>query len=219
MCRSSYGTSSANVSAIRSMSASGLCSERTSWNTAASRRYDSMSASARAAACLGSGSGRFETRAALVATVVPDIGTTPRMDKPYGGRARPSSEGYAVKVFALAALPAEEVQLRRHDEIAPRAVTGDVQAADDRGRDPLSLPHHQLGGCSDLVRERDHGGVQLVAGGIADAAKVAQHLDARRADRDVRDPEPPGAAEGVGDDDAEPPAGALLEGSAQPRGR
>src|SRR5829696_5556279 len=50
MCSASYGISSPRVSAIRSRSASGSCSDSTSWKTSARRRYDSTSASGRPAA-------------------------------------------------------------------------------------------------------------------------------------------------------------------------
>ena len=52
-----------------------------------------------------------------------------------------------------------------------RAVAGDVEPPDDRGRDPLGLPHHELRGGRDLVGERDHGRVQLVAGRVVLAAR------------------------------------------------
>src|SRR5438034_8743624 len=44
MCTSSYGISSASVSAMRSSSASRLYSERTSWKISARRRYGSTAA-------------------------------------------------------------------------------------------------------------------------------------------------------------------------------
>src|SRR5581483_1808344 len=47
MCSASYGTRSPRATAIRSSSASRLSSESTSWNTSATRRYDSTSASGR----------------------------------------------------------------------------------------------------------------------------------------------------------------------------
>src|SRR4051794_13779781 len=199
MCRSWYGTSSASVSAIRSSSASGLCSERTSWKTPASRRYDSTSASARVFGSRGSGAGSGRS-AALLATSFP-LSAAPST---WISRSRDS---------------AEEVCLGGHDEVARGAAAGDRKAADDCDRDALDLAHRQLGGRRDLVGDRDQRRMELVAEGIVLPSQVAQHIDPGCADRDIDDPDAPGTAERVGDDDAELLSRSLLEPVAQPRSR
>src|SRR5262245_39114794 len=163
MCRSWYGMRSPSASAMRSRSASGLCSERTSWKTAARRRYDWTSASERAGLVPSeSGFGRSATSTATV-LVISVTGTA--RPAPFGGYGeRPS---------------AEEIVPGRHDQIRGRAGAGDGDPADDRSRDPLGLAHDQLRRRRDLVGERDHGGVELVARRVVDPAHVAQDLDPR----------------------------------------
>ena len=56
----------------------------------------------------------------------------------------------------------------RHHQLGARPGSSCVDAADDRGRDPVGLSHHQLGRGCDLVGDRDHGRVQLVAGRVVD---------------------------------------------------
>ena len=51
------------------------------------------------------------------------------------------------------------------------------------------------------------------------STQIAEHLDSGGADRDAGDPLPPGAAEGVGDDDADPRAGQFAQPRADSLGR
>ena len=76
--------------------------------------------------------------------------------------------------------------------VSRRALAGDVEAAHDRGRDPVELAHHELRRARDLVGDRDHGRVQLVADAVALAFEVEQRTQAGAADRDVGRPLPPG---------------------------
>jgi uncharacterized cupin superfamily protein len=76
-----------------------------------------------------------------------------------------------------------------------------AQARDDRPGYARVLVPRQVGGRGELVGDRDHGGGELTAAGVAAAAPVRQRLDSRAADRHVRLSQPPRPAEAVGDND------------------
>lgn len=77
------------------------------------------------------------------------------------------------------------------------------QAADHRHGEPRGLALDQVAGGGQLVGRGDDRGGERVAVRVGAAAQVVQHTDARRADRHIGQTRPPGAAEGVGDDDAD----------------
>src|SRR5205085_11393246 len=112
---------------------------------------------------------------------------------------------------------AEQVALGWDRDVGRATVAADVEAADDGHRTPVELAGDELRGARDLVRHGDHGRVQLVADRIVLARQVAQHLDARGADRDVGRSLPPGTAERVADDHADLTAGARAQLVAQLR--
>ena len=95
---------------MRSSSASGLCSESTSWKTPARRRYDSTSASERAW-CVLRAQGR-ERSAALTATVL-SVSAHSRHDKPLRRSASARGNGGGRD-------SAEEVCSGRHDQLGAR---------------------------------------------------------------------------------------------------
>src|SRR5690606_18849782 len=71
----------------------------------------------------------------------------------------------------------------------------------------------------EFVGGGDDGGAQPVAVRVGAAAQVVQYAYAGRADRDVRQPGTPGAAEGVGDDHADLDAERVAQARAdRPRG-
>src|SRR5690242_10192254 len=130
MISESCGTSSASVSATRSSSESLLCSESTSWKTSASRRNDwtSLERSPR----IGSGSGKtagvaiYDVRIGIgrCGLKLPDPHLSPSLRSPI--RRSPEESP-------------EEIPLRRHHELARRALAEQLagEAADDRRRDAV----------------------------------------------------------------------------------
>ncbi len=74
---------------------------------------------------------------------------------------------------------------------------------------PPVLPMRELGGGRELVRERDHRRMELVAGRVALAFEVDERPDPGKPDRDVDRALAPGPAEGVAHDHAEFDAGQL----------
>ena len=73
----------------------------------------------------------------------------------------------AVEILAAALASPEEVALGRHHELARAALAARVDAADDGCRHAVGLPHHELRGTRELVGDRDHRRVELVAGRVA----------------------------------------------------
>src|SRR5919201_5600379 len=134
MCMSSYGTSSASVSAMRSRSASGLCSESTSWKTAARRRYDSTSASERAASRSGSGAGSG-TSAAFTATVASVSASTPAWISHDGNGRVPRSRDVDDLKLGLAVPVVEPLDAPDHPDSAQVDLVG-ARVVDDVVRLP-----------------------------------------------------------------------------------
>src|SRR5579884_461987 len=132
-------------------------------------------------------------------------------------RSRPSP---TLRSSRSSKLLAEQVAVGGHDDVPCLPVAGGRHASDDGDRDPVQLSHRELRGGGELVGDRDHRRVQLVARRVALALEVAQHLDARGADRDVGGALPEGPSERVGDDDADDATGAVAKRVAQhPRRR
>ena len=93
-----------------------------------------------------------------------------------------------------------------------------VEAAEDGDRNAVELAHDELRGGGDLVRDRDHRRVELVAGRVAFADVLADDGDAGGAERDVGGAAAPGTAERVGDDHADVAAGVRAQRLAQQGG-
>src|SRR5688572_6916793 len=114
---------------------------------------------------------------------------------------------------------AEKVALARHQEVAPTAVPTRVEAPDDCGRDAVRLAHDELGRARYLVGNGDLRGVQLVPCRIELAGEIDEGRDPGHPERYIRRPAAPGAAERVGDDDADRDARVLADRDAKPVGR
>src|SRR6266571_687699 len=89
------------------------------------------------------------------------------------------------------------------ERLAALLARGPPETADDRRGYPVELAHDGLGGRGELVGEGEYRGLQRAARGVALAEVAAERGEAGDADRDVREPLAPRAAEGVGDDDAD----------------
>ncbi len=116
----------------------------------------------------------------------------------------------------------EHVLVGRPDDGArARAVLlGDElgQPAHHRDRDLPRLTLHQVRGGGDLVGDGGDGDLQDVAERVGLAAVVTHRDQAGRADGVVGLPGPPRPAHRVGDDHAEPAAGAVVQRLAEPAG-
>ena len=66
----------------------------------------------------------------------------------------------------------EEIALGRDGDVRRPALAADVEPADDGDRDAPELAGDELGSRRDLVGDRDHGRVQLVAVRVALALEV-----------------------------------------------
>src|SRR5207247_1941231 len=99
------------------------------------------------------------------------------------------------------------------------ALTGEPEAANDRGRNASDLAHDELGRAGDLVGDCDLRRPELVACRILFAAQVEQRGYSRDSERDVGRALSPGAAERVADDHPELATGARTETVAEETSR
>src|SRR3954454_3917628 len=148
MCSASYGTRSPSVSAMRSRSASGSCSESTSWNTSARRRYDSTSASGRPPAFTpGTSAGRRRRAIALLHTIRRPIGAPSGRLEGRSGRVVPSSDEAAgaggvrpgVEAAAGAVRARRRLDLRPGGPTVGRAPAGEEVGAVGAHEGPVHL--------------------------------------------------------------------------------
>ena len=137
-------------------------------------------------------------------------GRARRLRERVAGRARPFQAGRRGGLT-------EEIAPFGNHEVVGTAGARDLEPTHDCSRNPVGLPHHQLGGAGDLVADRDHRRMQLVADPVTRAAQIAQHFDACCTERNVDRALPPRAAERVGDQHADRLAGELAEALAKLR--
>src|SRR4051794_16763493 len=71
----------------------------------------------------------------------------------------------------------EEIALRGHHEIGGAPVSCGFDPPDDRSRNPVRLAHHELGSRRDLVGDRDHRRLELVATRVSRTPEVTERCD------------------------------------------
>src|ERR1700704_3311921 len=76
-------------------------------------------------------------------------------------------------------------------------------APDEDGGKAFGFAHEQAGGCGELVGNGEHRGGQGLSVAVARAPQIVEDGDAERADGYIGESEPPGAAEGIADDDGD----------------
>src|SRR3954468_18673739 len=191
MCSASYGIRSPSVTTMRSRRSSRLCSESTSWNTSARRRYDSASASGRplpfpltatSSSCVCAAAAdrvtmRPSSAVAHATLIVPEGGLS--LDQAAGaGGVRPGIEASARLVRAY-----------RHPDLRPdRPVVRGAPAGDEIGAvEALEPPVHLEAAVVAVPRVRVPGALELVDAeeGRAERRRqrpvaVPEHLDGRR---------------------------------------
>ena len=85
--------------------------------------------------------------------------------------------GKRLAALALEVRSSERGRARRDDDVVAGARPAHVDAADDRGRDPVRLPEDELRGARELVGDGDLRGLELVADAVADASEVEERRD------------------------------------------